>query len=57
MDVLNELAKGNTNPQIAEQLCISLSTVKTHVLSIYGKLEVSSRFNAVEKAKQLRLIP
>lgn len=57
MDVLNELAKGNTNPQIAEQLCISLSTVKTHVLSIYGKLEVSSRLNAVEKAKQLRLIP
>lgn len=55
-EVLAELAQGKTNPQIAEDLCISLSTVKTHVLSIYGKLDVSSRVSAVEEGKRLGLI-
>lgn len=56
MEVLAELAKGETNPQIAEKLCISLSTVKTHVLSIYGKLRVSSRMAAAKEAKRLGLL-
>lgn len=55
-EVLAELAKGKTNPQIAEDLCISLSTVKTHVLSIYGKLGVSSRVSAAKEGKRLGLI-
>lgn len=57
LEVLAELAKGKTNPQIAEDLCISLSTVKTHVLNIFGKLDVSSRMNAVKEAKRIGLIP
>ena len=56
LEVLTELAKGKTNPQIAESLFISLSTVKTHVLSIYGKLGVSSRTNAIKEAARLGLI-
>ena len=56
LEVLTELATGKTNPQIAEDLCISLSTVKTHVLSIYGKLGVSSRVSATEEGKRLGLI-
>ena len=56
-EVLAELAQGKTNPQIAEDLCISLSTVKTHLLSIYGKLGVSSRLNAASEGKRLGLIP
>lgn len=55
-EVLAEIAKGKTNPQIAEDLCISLSTVKTHVMSIYGKLGVSSRVNAAEEGKRLGLV-
>ncbi|MCH3916705.1 MAG: LuxR C-terminal-related transcriptional regulator [Spirochaetia bacterium] len=46
-EVLEELALGITNKEIADRLCISLATVKTHVLSIFGKLGVSSRLMAV----------
>lgn len=56
-EVLAELAKGKTNQQMAEDLCISLSTVKTHLLSIYGKLGVSSRVSAVSEGREQGLIP
>ena len=56
LDVLNELAKGITNREIAENLCISQATVKTHVLNIFGKLGVSSRMVAVEKGRKLGFI-
>lgn len=55
-EVLEKLASGLTNPEIAESLCISLSTVKTHVINVYRKLGVSSRLSAAEKAKELGLI-
>jgi LuxR family transcriptional regulator, maltose regulon positive regulatory protein len=55
-EVLKELAQGITNREIAEKLCISQATVKTHVLSIYGKLGVSSRMLAVDKARKDGLI-
>lgn len=51
-EVLNELSLGITNREIAGKLCISQATVKTHVLSIFGKLGVSSRMMAVEKARK-----
>ncbi|MFT8887305.1 MAG: LuxR C-terminal-related transcriptional regulator [Ethanoligenens sp.] len=54
-EVLRELARGLTNPQIAEQLCISLATVKTHLLNMYGKLGVSTRVQAVEEARKRKL--
>ncbi|MEK8126674.1 LuxR C-terminal-related transcriptional regulator [Paenibacillus filicis] len=56
LEVLAELAKGLTNPEIAERLCISLATVKTHVIHIYGKLEVSTRLAAVQEAARRGLI-
>lgn len=55
-EVLQNLALGLTNREIAEKLCISQATVKTHVLSIFGKLEVSSRLMAVEKARGMKLL-
>jgi len=51
-EVLSQLSLGITNREIAENLCISQATVKTHVLSIFGKLGVSSRMMAVEKARK-----
>lgn len=56
IEILAEIAKGLTNKAIGEKLFISVATVKTHILNIYRKLEVSSRVTAVDKAKQMRLI-
>lgn len=55
-EVLSELARGITNREIADVLCISQATVKTHVLSIFGKLGVSSRMMAVAEGKKRGLI-
>jgi DNA-binding NarL/FixJ family response regulator len=43
VDVLRLLATGATNPEIAETLFISVTTVKGHVQSIMRKLDMSSR--------------
>ena len=42
---------GITNREIADKLCISQTTVKTHVLSIFGELDVSSRMLAVQEGR------
>ena len=47
--VLNLLVQGKTNPVIAEQLFISINTVKNHLKNIYKKMGVSSRAQAVAK--------
>ncbi|BAL00843.1 putative LuxR family transcriptional regulator [Oscillibacter valericigenes Sjm18-20] len=52
LEVLNELSLGITNREIADKLCISQATVKTHVLSIFGKLGVSSRMMAVQEGRK-----
>ena len=56
LEVLGEMSLGITNREIAEKLCISQATVKTHVLSIFGKLGVSSRMMAVDKGRKEGLI-
>ncbi len=56
LEVLNELSLGITNREIAQKLCISQATVKTHVLSIFSKLDVSSRMMAVDKGRKIGLI-
>ena len=48
-EVLDLLAKGFRNKEVAEQLYISISTVKSHVHKIYEKLHVTSRIEAVNK--------
>lgn len=50
IDVLREVANGNTNAEIAERLHISEATVKTHLIHIYDKLAVSDRAAAVARA-------
>jgi LuxR family maltose regulon positive regulatory protein len=56
LEVLSELSLGITNREIADKLCISQATVKTHVLSIFGKLGVSSRMMAVQEGREKGLI-
>jgi NarL family two-component system response regulator LiaR len=55
LDVLAQMVDGRTNPQIAELLSISRSTVKTHVSNILGKLNVGSRVEAVKLALENKL--
>lgn len=57
MQILELLAKRFTNKEIAEELFISPGTVSQHNNRIYKKLDVSSRQDAVVKAKQLNLLP
>lgn len=52
IEVLREVAGGNTNAEVAAALHISEATVKTHLLHIYDKLAVSDRAAAVSKAYQ-----
>nr|WP_070961552.1 LuxR C-terminal-related transcriptional regulator [Hyphomonas sp. Mor2] len=55
--VLEQLARGHSNKEIAGVLHVSPNTVKTHIARLYEKLEVSQRVQAVQKAKDLQLIP
>ena len=57
LEILNLLAQGHSNQEIAAKLYISLSTVKTHIQNLFEKLDVKRRIQAVEKAKRLNLIP
>jgi two-component system, NarL family, response regulator LiaR len=56
-EVLQQLSKGLSNAEIAEQLFLSLSTVKTHVSNLFFKMDVKNRTQAIEKAKRLKLTP
>ena len=55
-EVLQLLSKGLSNAEIAENLFLSLSTIKTHVSNLYIKMDVKSRVQAVDKAKKLQII-
>jgi len=55
-EILRLIAAGRSNPEIAEQLYLSLNTVKWHAKNLYGKLNVSSRIEAVARAQQLELL-
>jgi two-component system, NarL family, response regulator LiaR len=56
LEVLQLMAEGLSNQEIAERLFLSLATVKTHSSKLFEKLDVKRRTQAIEKARQLRLI-
>lgn len=56
IEVLKLVQEGASNSEISEELFISINTVKTHILNIYGKLDVHSRTKAVARARELNLI-
>lgn len=56
LEVLQLVAEGLSNQQIAERLFVSLNTVKTHSSRIFEKLEVRNRTQAVERGRRLGLI-
>jgi DNA-binding NarL/FixJ family response regulator len=55
--VLQLISKGLSNQEIADELFISLPTVKTHSSNLFEKLDVQRRTQAIHKAKELKLIP
>lgn len=56
-EVLELMASGLSNQEIADKLFVSLNTVKTHSANLFSKLDVKRRTQAVQRAKELELIP
>ena len=56
LEVLVLLADGLSNQEIADRLFVSLNTIKTHVSSIYQKLNAKRRTQAIQKARDLGII-
>ena len=57
LEVLQLMALGKTNQEIARQLIVAPGTVKAHTASIYRKLDVANRTEAVARARQLGILP
>jgi DNA-binding NarL/FixJ family response regulator len=57
LEVLHLISLGRTNKEIARQLIVAPGTVKAHTSSIYRKLDVANRTEAVARARQLDIIP
>lgn len=56
LEVLRLIAVGKSNAEIAQTLVIALSTVKSHINTIFGKLQVTSRTQALARAHALQVI-
>ncbi|HXP49917.1 MAG TPA: LuxR C-terminal-related transcriptional regulator [Bacteroidia bacterium] len=56
-EILEQISKGLSNKEIADKLSVSENTVKTHSSRIFEKLDVNKRMQAIQKAKELGLIP
>lgn len=55
-EVLQLIAEGLSNQEIAERLFLSLNTVKSHTSNIFSKLDVQRRTQAIQKAKELGIL-
>ena len=56
LEVLHLIAIGDSNYEIAEQLVVAVSTVKRHVSNIFSKLGVTSRTQAVARAREFGIL-
>jgi DNA-binding NarL/FixJ family response regulator len=54
-EILDLIARHHTNPEIAQQLVIGEKTIRNHVSNIFNKLQVATRAQAIEKARQAGL--
>lgn len=57
LEVLQLMAEGLSNQEIATRLFVSLNTIKTHSSNLFEKLDVKRRTQAIELGKKLQLIP
>jgi DNA-binding CsgD family transcriptional regulator len=57
LTVLQEIAAGRSNKEIAIHLKVSPNTVKTHTLRLFGKLGAKRRTDAINRARELGLLP
>ena len=57
LTVLQALATGGSNKEIARALQVSPNTIKTHVARLFEKLEASRRTEAISKARSLGIVP
>jgi LuxR family maltose regulon positive regulatory protein len=57
LEVLQLIAQGRTNKEVAQQLVVAPGTVKAHTSHIYRKLDVANRTEAVARARQLGILP
>jgi LuxR family maltose regulon positive regulatory protein len=57
LEVLGLIAAGRPNQEIADQLVVTLETVKKHTSHIFNKLGAANRTDAVARARELRLLP
>ncbi len=57
LEVLQLMAQGLSNNEIAERLFVSLHTIKTHSSRLFEKMDVKRRTQAIEQAKRSRLVP
>jgi DNA-binding NarL/FixJ family response regulator len=57
LEVIALLAEGGSTQDIAKRLFVSTSTITSHLVSLYRKLDVSRRTQAIRKAKTLKIIP
>lgn len=56
LEVLELIADGHSNQEIADKLFVSLNTIKTHLSNIFSKLNVQRRTQAVQKARDHQII-
>lgn len=57
LEVLEQMAQGLSNQEIAEKLFVSLNTIKTHTSNLFAKLDAQRRTQAIQRGKELGLIP
>ena len=55
-EILLEISGGLSNKEIAERLFVSESTIKTHLSNLYAKLDAKRRTQAIQKAKEMKII-